>query len=165
MIASAVAAAAAAVSVPAVAGLANNPSFSHRLPVHVPSSARLIHVDDQGRVLAPRHGSEHPTSIRVTSPVDKSRSGEPEPGDDHGGAGVRTPEPGDDSGGGTPSGDDRGGATPSGDDRGGATASGDDRGGGTPSGDDHGGATQPGDDHGGATHSGDDHGGTGGHGG
>jgi len=123
LIASAVAAAACAVSVPAVAGLAGNPSFNHRLPVHVPSQARLVQVDDHGRVVVAKHGSDHPTSTRVPSPVHKSRGAELEPGDDHGGTDVRTPEPGDDNGGAT--------ATESGDDRGGATAteSGDDRGG------------------------------------
>ena len=140
LIASAVAAAACAVSVPAVAGLAGNPSFNHRLPVHVPSQARLVQVDDHGRVVVAKHGSDHPTSTRVPSPVHKSRGAEPEPGDDHGGTDVRTPEPGDDNGGAT--------ATESGDDRGGATAT----------------ATQPGDDRGGATESGDDRSGSG-HGG
>ena len=140
LIASAVAAAACAVSVPAVAGLAGNPSFNHRLPVHVPSQARLVQVDDHGRVVVAKHGSDHPTSTRVPSPVHKSRGAELEPGDDHGGTDVRTPEPGDDNGGAT--------ATESGDDRGGATAT----------------ATQPGDDRGGATESGDDRSGSG-HGG
>ncbi len=152
LIASAVAAAACAVSVPAVAGLAGNPSFNHRLPVHVPSQARLVQVDDHGRVVVAKHGSDHPTSTRVPSPVHKSRGAEPEPGDDHGGTDVRTPEPGDDNGGAT--------ATESGDDRGGATATepGDDRGGATAT------ATEPGDDRGGATESGDDRSGSG-HGG
>ncbi|HYU65415.1 MAG TPA: hypothetical protein VEK09_01575 [Jatrophihabitantaceae bacterium] len=80
---------------PAVAGLAGNPSFSHQLPVHVPSQARAPQlVDDHGR-----------------DDARPSKSSEPEPGDDRGGASSE-PEPGDDRGGATSSesepGDDRG---------------------------------------------------------
>jgi hypothetical protein len=83
---------------PAVAGLAGNPSFSHQLPVHVPSQARAPQlVDDHG------HDGARP-----------SKSSEPEPGDDRGGA-TSEPEPGDDRGGATSGepepGDDHGGAT------------------------------------------------------
>ena len=110
---------------PAVAGLAGNPSFSHQLPVHVPSQARVAQlVDDHGR-------------DNATPP----KSAEPEPGDDRGGVTSGEPEPGDDRGGvtsGEPEpGDDRGGVTSGepepGDDRGGATS----------------GEPEPGDDHGG----------------
>ena len=80
LIFSAAAVATIGAAVPAVAGLAGNPSFSHKLPVHVPSQAQLVDFDDHGRA------------------VNTSRA--PEPGDDHGGLRTgATPEPGDDSGG------------------------------------------------------------------
>lgn len=100
MIASAVAVAAAAVSVPAIAGLTNNPSFSHRVPVHVPSQARVVELDDHGKVVDSRR-SDHPASTTVTSP----HSGEPEPGDDRG----QSSAPGDDRSSSSQPGDDRGG--------------------------------------------------------
>jgi hypothetical protein len=121
---------------PAVAGLAGNPSFSHEIPVPVPSTAKTpLFADDHSR-------------DGVTAPASTTA----EPGDDRGGV-SRPAEPGDDRGGITPDaepGDDRGGITPHaepGDDRGGATPHaepGDDRGGATPH-------AEPGDDRGGAT--------------
>lgn len=115
---------------PAVAGLAGNPSFSHQLPVRVPSQAQSPQlIDDR------------------TAPT---RSATPEPGDDRGGA-TRHPEPGDDRNSTTRQaepGDDRSGATGQpepGDDRGGVTQHAEPR-------DDHGNPTAhpaPGDDRGG----------------
>jgi hypothetical protein len=121
MIASAVAVAAAAVSVPAVAGLTNNPSFSHRVPVSVPSKAKVVHLDDKGKVVNSR-SSEHPASTTVTSPT---RGGEPEPGDDRGSSSA----PGDDRSSSSAPGDDRSSSSVPGDDRSSSSAPGDDRGG------------------------------------
>jgi hypothetical protein len=145
IIVSAVAAAAAAVSVPAFAGLSNNPSFNHRVPVHVPSQAKVVQLDDHGKVVDSRHSG--PASTTVTSPT-RSRSAEP--GDDRGGA---TTEPGDDRGGAT---------TVPGDDRGGATTAPGNGGATTEPGDDRGATTEPGDDSGGKGGSGASGGGHGG---
>src|ERR1043166_7427330 len=87
---------------PAVAGLAGNPSFSHQIPVPVPSQAQPpSFADDHG------HGGV------ATTPVSKTTA-RPEPGDDHAGAAppATHAEPGDDRGGATPHAepsDDRGG--------------------------------------------------------
>jgi hypothetical protein len=68
---------------PAVAGLAGNPSFSHQIPVPVPSQAQSPRfADDHGRDGAVPAASPSPTRHA-------------EPGDDHGGA-TRPAEPGDD---------------------------------------------------------------------
>jgi hypothetical protein len=166
LIISAIAAASAAVSVPAFAGLANNPSFSHRLPVNVPSQAKVVHLDDHGNVVEKRHGADDPASTRVTSPSHKSSKGAPEPGDDRGGAtNGRSTEPGDDRGATTEPGDDRGRGTEPGDDRGATTEPGDDRGHSSEPGDDSGHGSEPGDDSGHSSEPGDDRGGHGGHGG
>jgi hypothetical protein len=131
---------------PAVAGLTDNPSFSHQIPVRAPSQAQTpLLIDDHGR------DGGTPTALSTAQP---SRSAHPEPGDDRGGI-SRHVEPGDDRGGATRSaepGDDRGGASaqPT-DDRGGSTRH-----------------AEPGDDHGGSTANpapGDDRGGSSGHGG
>jgi hypothetical protein len=82
VIAAAVAAAAVAVSVPAVAGLTDNPSFSHRVSVQVPSHARVVQFDDHGSVVSQRRRGEDPTSTRLPSVADTS--GSSEPGDDNG---------------------------------------------------------------------------------
>jgi hypothetical protein len=103
LIFSAAAAATVTTAVPAVAGLAGNPSFSHKLPVKVPSQAKVVEFED-GRpasTLEPRH-SRGPAAVPRTS----------EPGDDNGGV-TRNPEPSDDNGGLTrhvEPGDDRGSA-------------------------------------------------------
>jgi hypothetical protein len=57
---------------PAVAGLSHNPSFSHKLPVRVPSGAQTVSVRDE-------HGlTDHPSA----SPSAKvTRSPEAEPSD------------------------------------------------------------------------------------
>ena len=132
---------------PAVAGLAGNPSFSHEIPVPVPSAAKTpLFADDHSR-----DGATVPASVTAPRGDDRGASPAAEPGDDHGGI---TPhaEPGDDRGGQTPHpepGDDRGGITAHaepGDDHGGQSAHaepGDDRGGQTPH-------AEPGDDHGGS---------------
>ncbi|GAB3067827.1 hypothetical protein GCM10027053_34680 [Intrasporangium mesophilum] len=115
-------AALAAALVPASVGLVGNATFSHSVPTPVPASAQLVPLDDP----SPTHGTSTPQS---------SRSGEPEPGDDHGGLRTtRAPEPGDDHGGlrttrAPEPGDDHGGlrtakAPEAGDDHGGRSPSG-----------------------------------------
>ena len=96
---------------PAVAGLAGNPSFSHEIPVPVPSAAKTpVFADDHSR-----DGATVPPSATATRRDDRGGvTRHAEPGDDRGGI---TPhaEPGDDNGGITPHaepGDDRGGQTP-----------------------------------------------------
>src|SRR3954471_6808668 len=113
--------AAGAVAVPAVLGLSDNPSFSQRIPVPVPSSAQLVQYDDHGQVADDRaiSTSSSARSSHSAEPGDdhggQRHSREPEPGDDHGGLRTsREPEPGDDHGGLRTSrepepGDDRGG--------------------------------------------------------
>ena len=112
---------------PAVAGLAGNPSFSHQIPVRVPSGATTAQLaDDHGDDNRPTGGPSTPASIQSTtddrhgspSPTDGDRPGSPtasEPGDDHGHDGSPSatatpsdhrgspttsgePEPGDDHG-------------------------------------------------------------------
>ncbi len=102
---------------PAVAGLAGNPSFSHEIPVRVPSAAKTPRfADDRSR-----DGATAPATARPT--------------DDHGGL-TRPAEPGDDRGGLTPHaepGDDHGGLNPQaepGDDYGGPARHADDDSGG-----------------------------------
>ena len=82
---------------PAVAGIAGNPSFSHQIPVPVPSQAQ-----------SPRFADDHGHDGAVTATPTSSAS-HAEPGDDRGGASAH-PEPGDDRGGATAQaepGDDR----------------------------------------------------------
>jgi hypothetical protein len=97
LIYSAAAAAIAAAGIPAVAGLAGNPSFSHKLPVRPPSQAQLVEFDDHGQAVH----STRPTARESEPGDDRSGTGTraPEPGDDRSGAGTRAPESGDDSGG------------------------------------------------------------------
>jgi hypothetical protein len=98
---------------PAVAGIAGNPSFSHQIPVPVPSQAQSPRFADD-------HGHD---GTATTTPI--APSSHAEPGDDRGGASAH-PEPGDDHGGATPHAepaDDHGGAA-------GHGGSGDDHGGG-----------------------------------
>jgi hypothetical protein len=117
------AAACIAAAAPAVAGLSGNPSFSHDVPVSVPSQAQLVQFDDHGRVRGSDDRARTPTSTPTAT-----RHGEPEPGDDRGAA----TEPGDDRGTATEPGDDRGATTEPGDDRGATTEPGDDTGSDTP---------------------------------
>jgi len=132
--------AAGAVAAPAFAGLNDNPSFSHQIPIRVPTQAQV-------QPLADDHGSDSrpaPSPTAVRTPPRHA-----EPGDDHGGdraQGSREPEPGDDRGSDTTHaepGDDRGSDTTHaepGDDRGSDTTH-----------------AEPGDDHGGRSgHRGDD---------
>jgi hypothetical protein len=120
LLSSVAAAAIGAAGIPAIAGLAGNPSFSHKLPVRAPSQAEVVHFDDRGRTVP----SGTPSAHRPTEPGDdRSRTpaatephhGRPttEPGDDRGGDRPRATEPGDDRGG------DRPRATEPGDNRGG----------------------------------------------
>lgn len=107
------AAACIAAAAPAVAGLSGNPSFSHDVPVRVPSRAQLVQFDDHGLV----RGAEDRTDVRAGTPrgtPTAARRGEPEPGVDR----SATTEPGDDRGTVTEPGDDRGGVTEPGDDSG-----------------------------------------------
>ena len=71
---------------PAVAGLAGNPSFSHQIPVPVPSQAQSPRFADD-------HGRDGTVPAASLSPTRHA-----EPGDDRGGA-TRHTEPGDDRGG------------------------------------------------------------------
>lgn len=74
---------------PAIAGLAGNPSFSHEIPVPVPSAAKApLFADDHGGTI--RHAEPGDDHGGTESPV--------EPGDDHGGT-TSHAEPGDDHGG------------------------------------------------------------------
>lgn len=84
--------AAGAAATPAVAGLAGNPSFSHEIPVPVPTAAKTpLFADD--------HGRDHGAAPATAKPGDdRGASREAEPGDDRGGT-TAAPEPGDDSGG------------------------------------------------------------------
>lgn len=95
---------------PAVAGLAGNPSFSHEIPVPVPSTAKTpLFADDHFR-----DGGTVPASATAEPGDDRGPSAEAEPGDDRGGISPHA-EPGDDRGGQASHaepGDDRGGATP-----------------------------------------------------
>jgi len=79
---------------PAVAGLAGNPSFSHQIPVPVPSKAQQPSFADD-------HGHDGTVTAPVSTASRTTPTAHPEPGDDRGGI---TPhaEPGDDRGGATP---------------------------------------------------------------
>jgi hypothetical protein len=143
---------------PAVAGLVGNASFSHHIPVRVPTQAKPVHLVDSTVTVTPandRHrGSATPT-VAVTpsatpTPDQRHGSTSPEPGEDRTST---SPEPGEDRTSTSPEpGEDRGSTTPEpGDDRGSTSPEpGDDRGSSTPEpGDDHGSATStPGDDSG-----------------
>ncbi len=113
---------------PAVFGLAGNPSFSHRLPVQVPAGAPLVQEvgDSELRVVdAEPTGSEStsgPDSGRGSSGADgqsgSAGSAGSEPGDDKGGAPSRSSTSGADDHGGsgktapsTSSGDSHGGGS------------------------------------------------------
>ena len=72
---------------PAVAGLAGNPSFSHQIPVPVPSQAQSPQFADD-------HG--HDGTVPTASP---SPTRHAEPGDDRGGSGSGHAEQDDDHGG------------------------------------------------------------------
>jgi hypothetical protein len=85
---------------PAVAGLAGNPSFSHQIPVPVPSQAQSPQFADD-------HGRDRTVTAASTSPSSHAEPGDDrggatahvEPGDDHGGSGSGHGESGDDHGG------------------------------------------------------------------
>jgi len=78
---------------PAIAGLVGNQSFSHDLPVRVPSNAT------SPSLVADDHGSDRTSPITSITPVSAPTSSDNLPGDDHGGVTAsRTPEPGDDNG-------------------------------------------------------------------
>jgi len=83
--------AAGAVAAPAFAGLNHNPSFSHQIPIRVPTQAQIQPLVDD-------HGSDaQPTPLPSPSLL-PTTSRHVEPGDDHGGDATQT-EPGDDHGG------------------------------------------------------------------
>ncbi|MEO9236805.1 MAG: hypothetical protein ABI418_01810 [Jatrophihabitantaceae bacterium] len=107
LVASAIVVGALATATPAVAGLAGNPSFSHKLPVRVPSSGQVVQFDDHGQEVSDNRGSQSSrpsaTSISTHEAGDDnggaSTSRSAEPGDDNGGASTsRSAEPGDDHG-------------------------------------------------------------------
>jgi hypothetical protein len=103
LIAAALIAAGMLAATPAIAGLAGNPSFSHDLPVDVPSQAKSPQLADDDH-----HGS--PTATVTPAP---SSARHLEPGDEHGSA-TESAEPGDEHGSATTHvepGDDHGSAT------------------------------------------------------
>jgi hypothetical protein len=143
LIASAAVFALTAAAVPAFAGLADNPSFSHKLPVHAPPQAQLVTFDDHGHSVSATTASSSSSAHPTASPT-ATVGGSTEPGDDNGGQrSSATAEPGDDNGGQsstaeTEPGDDNGGQsstaeTEPGDDNGATSSStptaGDDNGG------------------------------------
>lgn len=94
-VAVAAAAAGGIATAPAIAGLSHNPSFSHQLPVRVPSGAQTVNVDDEHPLHV--HPTASPSAKDSRGPEVESRGPEAEPSDDngvHGGA----LEPGDDNG-------------------------------------------------------------------
>jgi hypothetical protein len=118
LIISAVAAATLGAAVPAFAGIAGNPSFSHKIPVRVPVNAQVVTFDDHGG------SSRHSTAAPSASPSKSATATRhAEPGDDKGGltsSASKHVEPGDDKGGLTSSaskhvepGDDKAGLTSS----------------------------------------------------
>jgi hypothetical protein len=102
LIAAGIALAGGIAATPAVAGLAGNPSFSHEIPVPMPSTAKQpVFLDDHG-------GGTSSPATRHAEPGDDRGNGSSTPAapnavptDDHGGL---TPhaEPSDDHGGLTP---------------------------------------------------------------
>jgi hypothetical protein len=95
-----------AIAVPAVIGLTDNPSFNQRIPVRVPSSARIVTFDDRGAaaevahrhkpratpasVTVPRNHDDPSASPRTSGPAHEpgdDRGTHVEVGDDHGGHG------------------------------------------------------------------------------
>jgi hypothetical protein len=68
---------ACAIAIPAAVGLANNPSFSERIPVRVPQQAHHISWDDHGKAVEsePRHAA---------GADDNQGRRQAEPGDDRG---------------------------------------------------------------------------------
>jgi hypothetical protein len=83
---------------PAVTGLAGNPSFSHQIPIRVPSQVRTPqllddHLATGSPTAVPRPGVSPHTeagddrSSSLREPDRRSSRGEPEPSDDRGSAG------------------------------------------------------------------------------
>ena len=70
------AAASGIAAAPAFAGLSHNPSFSHKLPVRVPSGAQTVAINDD-------HGSRPGPTASPSRAPSKSRAAEPD--DDRGG--------------------------------------------------------------------------------
>lgn len=104
IISAAAAGALCAAAVPAFAGLSGNPSFSHRVPVHVPGQARIVQFDDHGNMVG-----EHPADSDDNVAGSPTSTSTGEPGDDHGAA----VEPGDDHGTAAEPGDDNSSRGPS----------------------------------------------------
>ncbi len=114
-------------AVPAVIGLAGNPSFAESVPVRVPATAQTVAAqtvaaahatptttdDKGGQTKHPEPGDHRGggAKARPSASPTTSSSAHPEPGDDKGGLAAH-PEPGDDKGGTTQHaepGDDHGG--------------------------------------------------------
>ncbi|MCW2540324.1 MAG: hypothetical protein JWN95_2049 [Frankiales bacterium] len=99
LIGSAVVAGVIAAGIPAAAGLSGNASFSHKLPVRVPSQAQVVKFDDHGHATDDSSAARSPqASATATATPRATRTAEP--GDDNGGLRTtKTAEPGDDNGG------------------------------------------------------------------
>ena len=114
LIFSAVAAAAVGLSAaPAVAGLAGNASFSHQLPVRVPSGATAAQVADDHGHEAVDNDSDTNSATPTATPTSASPTATRTDRDEHHGSPTpsTTTEPGEDRHGsptGTEPGDDRG---------------------------------------------------------
>ncbi len=141
LISAGVLAAGSVAAAPGVAGLTHNPSFSHQIPIRVPSQVHLPQLVDD-------HGAD------ITAPTSTNRtSRSAEPGDDRGSS-PRKAEPGDDRGSSprkAEPGDDRGSSprkADPGDDRGSSGSSGESGSGGSGSDDNggHGGSRSGSDD-------------------
>jgi hypothetical protein len=101
LVAAGIALAGGIAATPAVAGLAGNPSFSHEIPVPVPSKAQQpVFLDDHGGTTSPATRHSEPGDDRGHGATTPAAPGAV-PTDDHGGL---TPhaEPSDDHGGLTP---------------------------------------------------------------
>jgi hypothetical protein len=117
-------AAASVAAVPAVIGLAGNPSFSHTVPVSVPSQAKVANttVHDAGDDRLAKSVSPSPSATQIPSAIPSTTSSAATtavPGttsDDRATSG-REAEPGDDRGLASEPGDDRGVHAEPGDDR------------------------------------------------
>lgn len=121
LIAASCAAAACGIAVPAFAGLSGNASFSHSVPVRVPSHATVVKFDDRGREVEPGDDRGGPTSTTTPSAPRTSEPGDDRSGSDRGpGSDDGTPSPSE-----TEPGDDRGTSTAPGDDSASSTESGD----------------------------------------
>jgi hypothetical protein len=83
---SAAAVATFAAAVPAFAGIAGNPSFSHKLPVRAPANAQVATFDDHGGATTRHLTGNSSAAVGATPTASSVPSVSPsEPGDDRGG--------------------------------------------------------------------------------